>query len=279
MKNLSRPIINAIFIVFIIGIFISLYHVFFEMPEAVLKRIGISNTDHTKLDIAKYATVPTLVIISVELLLGLLLIIILLANNRKFIGTENIVYVTNTFDDKQDKTQTDNTQQAHNLAAQIKNIQLKIEAIAETKAKLQEGLNQLCDELDAGIGVLFVSKEINGRKYIEFLTGYAYLLPDSQTLTYEYGEGISGQVAKTEKEIIISKVPDGYITITSGLGKATPSYMISLPLFNEGILVGVIEIAAFSTFSNTQIDLAREIANYLGKYIQKEFKGVVLSKN
>lgn len=279
MRNLSRPIINTIFIIFIIGIFISLYYIFFEMPEAVLKRIGISNTDHTKLDIAKYATVPTLLIVSVELLLGLILMIILLANNRKFIGTENIVYVTNNFDDKQDKIQADTTQQANNLATQIKNIQLKIDAAIDAKAKLQEGLNLLCDELDAGIGILFISKETNGRKLIEFLVGYAYQLPNSQTLTYEYGEGIAGQVAKTEKEIIISKVPDGYITIVSGLGKATPSYMIALPLFNEGVLVGVIEIAAFSAFSDGQIQLAHEIAAYLAKYIQKEFKGVVLSKN
>ncbi len=280
MKNISRPLINLALILFIIGIFASLYSVFFVMPEALLQKIGISHTDHTKLDIAKEAAVQTLVIVGLELMIGLGLIITLLANNRKFVGTENIVYITNTIDNKQDKTATD-TQENEDaiLHAKIEDLKTIIEAQSNMKQKMEKGLNELCQLLEASIGALFLSKEIHSRKYIEFLTGYAFQLPDTQTLTYEYGEGISGQVAKSGKEIIISKVPDGYITVISGLGKATPQYMLAMPILRDGVLLGVLEIASFSSFSTTKINAAREIAATMGKYINIEVKGVVLGKS
>lgn len=284
MKNLSRPLTNFAFILFIIGIFASLYAIFFVMPEMMLQKMGISNTDHTQLDIAKQASIRTLLIVGVELLIGLGLIISLLANNRKFVGTENIVYITNNAENKQDKTQTDTNVNADGelktKAAEIKqNITQEHIDKSTDKEKLQLGLNQLCQLLQASIGALFVSKEINSRKYIEFMLGFAFQLPESKTLLYEYGEGISGQVAKSGKEVMISKVPEGYITIVSGLGKSTPKYMLALPIFRNQILVGVLEIASFTPFSATHVHVAKEIVEVMGQYMNLEVKGVVLMKN
>jgi len=280
MKNLSRPLTNLAFILFILGIFASLYSIFFVMPEAMLQKMGISNTDHTKLDIAKEASITTLLLIGVELLIGLGLIIALLANNRKFVGTENIVYITNNTDNRQDKSQTEGSYDRNvALHQQAEEIKSTIEHESDTTTKLQLGINQLCQLLQATIGAVFVSKEINGRKYIEFLLGFAFHRPESSTLTYEYGEGIAGQAAKTGKELLISKVPDGYITVVSGLGKATPQYMVALPIFHNQVVVGVVEIASFTPFTPIQIQLAKEIIEVMGNYITIEVKGVVLGKN
>lgn len=280
MKNLSRPLTNLAFILFIIGIFASLYVIFFVMPETMLQKMGISNTDHTQLDIAKQASIRTLLIVGVELLIGLGLIISLLANNRKFVGTENIVYITNNAENRQDKTQTDTNINADSeLKTKAAEVKQHIAQENTDKDKLQLGLNQLCQLLQASIGALFVSKEINSRKYIEFMLGFAFQLPESKTLLYEYGEGISGQVAKSGKEVVISKVPEGYITIVSGLGKVTPKYMLALPIFRNQILVGVLEIASFTPFSTIHVNIAKEIVEVMGQYLNPEVKGVVLMKN
>jgi hypothetical protein len=285
MKNLSRPLTNLVFILFILGIFISLYSVFFVMPEAMLQKMGISNTDHTKLDIAKQASISTLIIIGIELLIGLGLIIALLSNNRKFVGTENIVYITNNTDKLQDKTHTEaGMNEDARLRMQAMEIKEEIEHANGNSNKLQKGINQLCKLLEADIAALFVSKEINNRKYIEFILGYAFQLPESKSLSYEYGEGIAGQVAKSGKEINISKVPDGYITVVSGLGKATPTYMLALPILRNSVVIGVLEIASFTSFSQTQLHLAKEIVEILAEYMPSEIKGnetksIVLEKN
>lgn len=280
MKNLLRPLTLAAFILFILGIFVSLYFVFFVNPEAILHQVSAGSTDHAKLDMAKQASLPTLLLITVELLLGLALIMGLLSNNRKFIGTENIVYVTNYGDAKQDKNQNDSTQSELSVYQANKEIISKaIAACTTDKEKLQVGLNQLCKVLQASIGALFVSKEIHSRKYIEFCIGYAYQLPDSKQLLYEYGEGISGQAAKDGKAIHISKVPQDYITIVSGLGKATPQYMLAMPFKRADQVVGVIEIASFTPFSAQDVEFVGEIAEEIGQYIQIEVRGVVLGKS
>lgn len=280
MKNLLRPLTLAAFILFILGIFVSLYFVFFVNPEAILHQVSAGSIDHTKLDMAKQASLPTLLLITVELLLGLVLIMGLLSNNRKFIGTENIVYVTNNGDAKQDKAQNDSTQSELSVYQANKEIIGKeIAACATNKEKLQVGLNQLCKVLQASIGALFVSKEIHSRKYIEFCIGYAYQLPDSKQLLYEYGEGISGQAAKDGKPIHISKVPQDYITVVSGLGKATPQYMLAMPFKRADQVVGVIEIASFTPFSAQDVEFVGEIAEEIGQYIQVEVRGVVLGKS
>ncbi len=280
MKNLIRPFTLIAFALFIVGIFASLYFVFFVTPETILQRVGIINIDHTKLDLAKQATLNTLLLVAGELLLGLILIMVLLANNKQFIGTESIVYVTNYGNNKQDKSQTDSTQgESSTHQVLLDTICKEIQNGATDKDKLQIGLNQLCMQTQASIGALFMSKEIHSRRYIEYIAGYAYQLPESQTLLYEYGEGIAGQVAKDGRMINITKVPENYITVVSGLGSTTPKYMLVLPLKKEELVVGVLEIASFAPFTPNLIELAKEISEELVQYMKIEIKGVVLSKS
>lgn len=67
--------------------------------------------------------------------------------------------------------------------------------------------------------------------------------------TFEIGDGISGQVAKNQKSIEIANIPDGYITVLSGLGQSNPKYMLIVPLVWETETIGLYELAFFEALS------------------------------
>src|SRR5690606_36470381 len=64
------------------------------------------------------------------------------------------------------------------------------------------------------------------------------------------------------RPIRVSDIPDGYLTIRSGLGEATPADLVIMPIQFEGEQLGVIEFASFHTFSMLHINfLERLVAN------------------
>lgn len=127
---------------------------------------------------------------------------------------------------------------------------------------------KLAKDLEAVQGAFFKTKEENDIRYIVFVSGYAYHLPDSKEVVFEFGEGLSGQVAKSGKPISISKVPDGYIKVVSGLGQASPSTMLIYPIINEEKVEGVIELAGFKEFGDESKQfLADVLQEVTPKYI------------
>ena len=95
---------------------------------------------------------------------------------------------------------------------------------------------------------------------VKLVASYAFSIAESQTLAYEYGEGLVGQVAKEAQPINIDNVPDDYIKIFSGLGSATPKNLLVAPLKgDEEEAYGVIEIASFTPFSKQDEELVERV--------------------
>ncbi|MGI5403308.1 HAMP domain-containing protein [Streptomyces sp. CA-135486] len=89
--------------------------------------------------------------------------------------------------------------------------------------------------------------------------GYsAGLMPTS----FRPGETLIGTAAE-EKRTIQVNVPPGYLKISSGLGEASPAYVIVLPVLFEGKVLGVIELASFQPFTQIQRDFLNQIAEMI----------------
>ncbi|WP_323814849.1 PAS domain-containing protein [Cellvibrio sp. NN19] len=67
-----------------------------------------------------------------------------------------------------------------------------------------------------------------------------------------YGEGLAGQCALEERALEIHQPPADYINIHSGTGGAAPKVILLRPLLLNDKLVGVLELAAFSTITSQQ---------------------------
>lgn len=130
-----------------------------------------------------------------------------------------------------------------------------------TKADFAKNfLWSLAKEMNASQGAFFIATEKEGIHILRFLSGYAYHLPESETIEFEFGEGLSGQVAKEGKLININTVPDGYIQILSGLGQSSPTSMLIFPIITGEKVLAVVELASFSVFTKTDEELVQAIA-------------------
>ena len=78
--------------------------------------------------------------------------------------------------------------------------------------------------LEANQGGFFLVQETKaGDKYFQQTAAYAYDRKKFANKRVEWSEGLIGTCALEKKTIYLTEVPDGYLNITSGLGKANPT--------------------------------------------------------
>jgi len=135
--------------------------------------------------------------------------------------------------------------------------------VGDGEKKREQVISIICNEMEASQAAYYRVKEQDDKKILEFDIGYAYHLPDTQPITFEFGEGLVGQVAKESKLTIIENVPEGYVNILSGLGKALPSSLMISPVYYAGDLCGILEIASFHHFSKTDERFVNVAVNHI----------------
>ena len=135
------------------------------------------------------------------------------------------------------------------------------------KEILDAGLNTICKQLDAGQGAIYTTTENDGKRTVELQGGYALNIGESTTIRYEFGEGLIGQAAVSGQSLYVDDVPQGYVKIVSGLGSASPKYLLIVPLKHNGQVLGVMEIASFAAFSDDQRKFSEESAQLVANKI------------
>src|ERR687884_868969 len=66
-----------------------------------------------------------------------------------------------------------------------------------------------------------------------------------------------------KRTILVENAPSGYLKISSGLGEAPPAQVIVIPVLFEGKVLGVIELASFTPFTQIQKDFLNQIAEMI----------------
>ncbi len=79
----------------------------------------------------------------------------------------------------------------------------------------------------------------------------SYALEKRKNLANEFapGESLVGQCALEKKQILLTRVPDDYLSIGSATGEGTPRNVVVTPIVHENELKGVLELAAFREFN------------------------------
>jgi CheY-like chemotaxis protein/CHASE3 domain sensor protein len=123
----------------------------------------------------------------------------------------------------------------------------------------QAVIDQLCAYLKAQIGVIYLSE--NGQ--LNLAGSYAFHFRKQNTGVIKLGEGLVGQAALEKRTIVFTEVPDDYIKINSGLGNISPKHIILVPLLQDGVLQGVIEIGTARALSELDIQFLNMISENL----------------
>jgi len=159
------------------------------------------------------------------------------------------------------------TSQDKSSAAQrfIRNVGDKFSSMVDLSQKV---LSQIAKEKEILQGVFLISITENGITKLKYLSGYACVRIETEESEFLPGEGLPGQVAKEGKILNLKAVPEGYVKIRTGLGEASPSSLIIIPIIYENILYGVIELASFHEFTLADEKFFYTISEFIGSQMK-----------
>ncbi len=127
-------------------------------------------------------------------------------------------------------------------------------------------LSELAEVVTAHYGAFYILKQDDETQNtkLKLFAAYAYKEEKNIPREFEIGEGLVGQCAFEKERILLKNVPQGYVKISSGLGKAKPANLIILPVLFENDVKAVIELASLDTFSETHLDFLSQLTESIG---------------
>ncbi|MGW0083699.1 HAMP domain-containing protein [Streptomyces sp. NPDC003393] len=152
----------------------------------------------------------------------------------------------------------------------------RISALMQGRRDLEDVASLIMSELtpvvSAQHGAFFVAmplvddKDLGGDAEdayeLRMLGSYGYSMGSMPT-SFRPGEALIGTAAEEKRAILVENAPSGYLKISSGLGEAPPAQVIVLPVLFEGKVLGVIELASFTPFTQIQKDFLNQIAEMI----------------
>ncbi|MEU3935749.1 HAMP domain-containing protein [Streptomyces sp. NPDC029044] len=152
----------------------------------------------------------------------------------------------------------------------------RISALMQGRRDLEDVASLIMSELtpvvSAQHGAFFVamplvdgedmSATVEDQYELRMLGSYGYSMGSMPT-SFEPGEALVGTAAEEKRTILVENAPSGYLKISSGLGEAPPAQVIVLPVLFEGSVLGVIELASFTPFTQIQKDFLNQIAEMI----------------
>lgn len=134
-------------------------------------------------------------------------------------------------------------------------------AIGEILRNHSDDLNILSDQVISKIvkymkanqgGIFIIQKDpVAGERYLELKACRAFERKKFLQKRIEIGQGLVGQSAIEQRVIYMTEVPENYVNITSGLGDSNPKSLLIVPLISNEEIMGVIEVASFEVFDET----------------------------
>ncbi len=158
-----------------------------------------------------------------------------------------------------------------------RNLQGFIQKLKETGAKEEEEyckrlLSMLAKEMEIIQGAFYRYNEKTKPSALQFFAGYACNGEYTKELTFEEGEGLPGQVIKDKKTLKLENVPEGYITVKTGLGEASPGTLLLIPVMKGERIYGLLELASFHKFSEDDMQFVEGLSDHLAEKIKNEKK-------
>jgi hypothetical protein len=219
-------------ILFLAGMGVSVY-VLFRLPNNLRIPYGYESSFNT-----------LFITVGITFLIGIVAISQAMRYRKELIVYRDRVSDTNQSD-------TDNADATKGTIS-ADGVKAALRTVKGDKEILQSGLQSICKQLDAGQGAAYQAGQENDTRFVELKTGYALSISESTVTRYTFGEGLIGQAAVNRQALYLDELPEGYIKIISGLGSASPRYLLIAPVISGEQLLAVLEIASFTSLNADQ---------------------------
>jgi len=120
-------------------------------------------------------------------------------------------------------------------------------------------ISMLVKYLNINQGGFFVTRSEDDR-CLEMIACHAYDRKKFPDRKMAWGEGLIGAVAIEKQYFYTDRIPDNYLTVTSGLGRANPRYLLIVPIFLDEEVLGILELASFNEIPDYQIRFVERVA-------------------
>jgi PAS domain S-box-containing protein len=121
-------------------------------------------------------------------------------------------------------------------------------------------IRNIIQYLSANQGGIFLIDKEEESTYLDLVAAYAFDRQKFLKKRIGIGEGLAGTCAMEKKTILLSRIPQDYMEITSGLGGAKPSCLLIVPLKKDEEVLGVLEIASFNPFKPHEVEFVEKVA-------------------
>jgi ligand-binding sensor domain-containing protein len=156
-----------------------------------------------------------------------------------------------------------------------------LSSISEILSKSKDNVKALCSsvlsalvkrcELNAGVIYIFDEQEQTLMKQASYgITN----IPDS----ISPGTGQVGECFEKRESIVIDNLPENFLTISSGLGGATPKVLVLVPLEYEEICVGVMELACFDIIPAYRVEFIKTLSTQMAAAIHITQRSQITSR-
>lgn len=101
-------------------------------------------------------------------------------------------------------------------------------------------LKNLARELEIMAGIFYIGK----KGQFEATSMYAMASP-TEPYSFREGEGLTGQVARNQQTMLLTRLPEEHLEVYSGLGKSNPAYLAIVPLIHKNKTIAVLECSGY----------------------------------
>ncbi|MGQ4363210.1 HAMP domain-containing protein [Streptomyces sp. SAS_272] len=125
-------------------------------------------------------------------------------------------------------------------------------------------MDELVPLVSAQFGAFHLAEEGPEGPELRLVGAYGYPADDTRPTRIPFGRSLVGQAARSRRTITVDELPPGYVTVSSGLGEIEPSALLLLPIVFEGQVLGVIELASVTAFTQTHVDFLEQLRVTIG---------------
>ncbi|MFF4210389.1 HAMP domain-containing protein, partial [Streptomyces sp. NPDC001796] len=125
-------------------------------------------------------------------------------------------------------------------------------------------MDELTPLVEAQYGAFYLAEDTERGPELRLVGSYGYPDDEERPARIPFGRSLVGQAARGRRAIGVEELPPGYVTISSGLGQTVPRALVVLPIVVEDQVLGVIELASVTRFTQIHQDFLAQLMPTIG---------------